>query len=244
MYGFQSRVRYSEVDESGFLTLPAMMDYLQDCSTFQSEALGVGIDWLRERNRAWFLNAWHIVIDRKPRLGDPISVWTAAHGFQGLYGLRHFCIRDGAENMLLRADSMWFMYDLSRMFPAKPTEEFSAPYLSDTDIPGLELPPMERKITVPEEMHALESLTVMKHHLDTNHHVNNAQYVRIAMEAAGAEAVSELFAEYRKAAVLGDRMYVSCGTDGRGMKVVSLSDAEGKPYALVRFREEGKGRQQ
>ena len=36
MYQFESRVRYSEVDSERHLTLPAVMDYLQDCCTFQS----------------------------------------------------------------------------------------------------------------------------------------------------------------------------------------------------------------
>ena len=51
IYTFDSRVRYSEVDHQGTLTLPAMMNYLQDCSTFQSEDIGVGLSALRERKR-------------------------------------------------------------------------------------------------------------------------------------------------------------------------------------------------
>lgn len=56
IYTFDSRVRYSEVDHQGTLTLPAMMNYLQDCSTFQSEDIGVGLSALRERKRAWLLS--------------------------------------------------------------------------------------------------------------------------------------------------------------------------------------------
>ena len=37
MYQFDSRVRYSETGENGELTLTGMINYLQDCSTFQSE---------------------------------------------------------------------------------------------------------------------------------------------------------------------------------------------------------------
>ena len=39
-----------------------------------------------------------------------------------------------------------------------------------------------RRITVPEEYEEKEPVLVMKHHLDTNHHVNNAQYVEIVRE--------------------------------------------------------------
>ena len=47
-----------------------------------------------------------------------------------------------------------------------------------------------------------------RHHLDTNRHVNNAQYVAIARELLPVDfALGELRVEYRKAAVLGDVMY-------------------------------------
>ena len=36
MYEFDSRVRYSEVDHHGTMTVPALINYFQDCSTFQS----------------------------------------------------------------------------------------------------------------------------------------------------------------------------------------------------------------
>ena len=49
MYTFESRVRYSETDHRETMTLPAIVNYFQDCSTFQSEDLGVGIDYFREK---------------------------------------------------------------------------------------------------------------------------------------------------------------------------------------------------
>ena len=43
-YSFEGRVRYSETGENGFLTLPGILNYFQDCSTFQSEEVGLGIE--------------------------------------------------------------------------------------------------------------------------------------------------------------------------------------------------------
>ena len=43
MYTFDSRVRYSETDVNGTLSVTAAVNYFQDCSTFQSEDLGVGV---------------------------------------------------------------------------------------------------------------------------------------------------------------------------------------------------------
>ena len=46
MYSFSNRVRYSEVNSEKELTLPSLLDYLQDCCTFESEDFGVGVDYL------------------------------------------------------------------------------------------------------------------------------------------------------------------------------------------------------
>ena len=59
MYSFDSRVRYSEVDEDRKLSLTGVINYMQDCSTFQSEDLNMGIDYLTEKHRAWLLSSWH-----------------------------------------------------------------------------------------------------------------------------------------------------------------------------------------
>ena len=39
MYTFDGRIRYSEVDRKRALTVEKLIDYFQDCSSFQSEDL-------------------------------------------------------------------------------------------------------------------------------------------------------------------------------------------------------------
>ena len=41
MYEYDSRVRLSEVDQHQRMTLNAVLNYFQDCSSFHSEDLGV-----------------------------------------------------------------------------------------------------------------------------------------------------------------------------------------------------------
>ena len=58
MYQFQNRIRYSELDSSGRLRLPALLDYFQDCSIFHSEELGLGVEYLKEKEMIWALSSW------------------------------------------------------------------------------------------------------------------------------------------------------------------------------------------
>ena len=52
MYTINSRVRYSETDERGQLSLTGIINYMQDCSTFQSEDARVGVEYLYNGHRA------------------------------------------------------------------------------------------------------------------------------------------------------------------------------------------------
>ena len=82
MYTFDSRVRYSETDENGNLSLESVSDYMQDCTNFQSEDLGVGLEYHRQKNIMWVLNFWQIVIDEYPAMGENITVGTQAFGLK------------------------------------------------------------------------------------------------------------------------------------------------------------------
>ena len=49
MYTYESRVRFSEVDHYETMTLPSIINYFQDGSIFQSEDIGLGVDYLKEK---------------------------------------------------------------------------------------------------------------------------------------------------------------------------------------------------
>ena len=98
-----------------------------------------------------------------------------------------------------------------------------------------------RKIQLPEEYESTEPVIVGKHHIDTNHHVNNAQYVEIAREVLPDEVeVSELRVEYKKAAVFGDVIYPRVSRTEEGY-TASLCDERGAAYAVIWLREQQRG---
>ncbi len=57
MYSFRSRIRYSECGADGRLTVTSLLNYFQDCSTFQSEDLGIGVKSLHEKGAMWVVNS-------------------------------------------------------------------------------------------------------------------------------------------------------------------------------------------
>ena len=235
MYQFDSRVRYSETDEEGRLSLTGILNYFQDCSTFQSEDLGMGVRYLTEHGRAWWLTSWQIVIDRYPVLGEKIVISTWPYDFKGIYGYRNFTLQDQEGGYLARAASVWFFFDTVRQKPARLTPEDIRGYGEAQ--PRLTMDYASRKIALPEEYEERPRILVSRHHLDTNHHVNNARYVEIARESLPQEiSVKELRVEYKKAAVLGDYMIPRVSRTEEGYVTALYSD-QGAPYAVVWLRE-------
>lgn len=227
MYTFNSLIRYSELDEIGYLSIPKFIDYFQDCSCFQSESLGVGRTMLEERNLAWVLNFWQVVINRRPVQGEKVEVGTFPTDFKGFFGTRNFFMKDENSAYLAMANSIWTLLDMTTGRPVKAGEEITSKYQLEASLP-MEYAP--RKVTLPSEMKALEPVKVLKEHIDTNHHMNNAQYVVVAMNYLPDDAdIKELRIEYKKQAYLGDMIYPYVAQIENGY-AISLKDAEGNIY--------------
>ena len=78
-------------------------------------------------------------------------------------------------------------------------------------------------------------LAIAHHHLDTNHHVNNGQYVRMAQDYIPEDfSIHQMRAEYKKQAVLGDVIVPEVSYD-QGKWIVSLCDEKKNPYAIIEF---------
>ena len=240
MYTFESRIRYSETDSEGKLTMEALLDYFQDCSIFHSEDLDIGIAYLAENHKIWVLSSWQIVVDRYPQLCERVTIGTYAYDFKGCFGYRNFFMKDEDGNYTARANTLWTLLDTEHFKPTHPTEEMLQKYVLEEKLPMTYL---GRKIAIPEGGRFEEDIIVRAQHLDTNHHVNNGQYVRMAMDVLPEDfSVTGLRAEYRRQALLHDVLRPYVVADGEGTEgerfVVSLQDHEGNVYVNVEL--EGK----
>lgn len=232
MYSYQSRIRYSELDETGHLRLESLLDYFQDCSTFQSEDLGLGVEYLREFHMVWVMSSWQIVAERYPKLGETVTVGTFPYEFKGFVGYRNFLMADEAGKLLAYANTLWSLLDTRTGKPAKPTQEMLEKYVLE---PKMEMDYAPRKIRLPEELlKEGEPVPVRPHHLDVNHHVNNGQFVRIAMESLKSNfQVRQLRAEYKKQVMLGEVLIPYTAVTEDEKFVVVLKNKEGAVCCVV-----------
>lgn len=235
MYSFESRVRYSECDRTGRLSLVSMVNYLQDCSTFHSEEVDCGFKALGERGIAWILAIWRIEIDELPALSENITVSTWCYEMTRSHANRCFSIQDASGKTLVRADSQWFVYDTARGRVGRVPEDQRV-YLGDE--PRLEMAPLEKRLQPEGEGQVCSPVTVRAHNLDTNQHMNNAQYVLLALDALAelghAGPVGSIEVLYRKMALLGDVIVPVVYRRNEGWDV-ELAGEDGAAYAILRL---------
>ena len=142
-------------------------------------------------------------------------------------------MKDEQGKQLACANSIWVFMDLEKGRPTRPAKEHIEPY--GTEEP-LDMPYEGRKILMPEECEDMEPFPVRRYHIDTNEHVNNCQYVQMALEMLPREmSAGQLRVDYKKSAVLGDIIYPKVSREAE-RTVVELCDAEGKPYAVVELK--------
>ena len=210
-----------------------MINYFQDCSTFQSEDIGVGVEVLKKRKKAWILSYWQVVIERFPKVCEQITIGTFATGFKGLYGNRNFLMNDSKGNRIAYANSVWVFMDTEKGRPARPGDEDVLPYGME---PPLEMKYEDRKIKLSVLSEALPSFPVRKYHIDTNEHVNNCQYVQMALEILPDDMdIHQLRVDYKQSAKYGDAIFPRVAFETE-RTMVELCDGNEKPYAVIEFK--------
>lgn len=232
MYEENWQVRFSECNKNHELTYNGIVNYFQDCSNLQSESLKVGLDYLTKRNRAWVLDFWQIVIERKPKAFEKIKVQTWANGFKGFFGTRNFVMKSANDEMLAFANSSWVYLDTATGRPVRITEAESGTYPVEEP---LEMEAVSRKIEVPKELVLIDEVEVKSHHIDVYCHMNNGRYIELAADyLLEGEEIRQVCCQYKKQARLGDRIKVYQCIAKERITVV-LKDAEDSIYAVVSF---------
>ena len=232
MYTMEGTIRYSECTTDNKIKISAILNYFQDCTTENSEKLGVGYAYLKEHHRAWLLNSWQVIIKRRPNVGEKIEICTWATGFKGVFGPRDFVMKTADGEELALAHSLWVYVDTKSGRPIKPSEEEIAAYEVKEPLSN---ETASRKINLSKNLVPVDTFTVRKYHIDTNSHMNNSKYVELACEALPDDfSVGQIRVEYKKAAVLGDVLELRYEKENERI-IMELCDEAATPYAIVEF---------
>ena len=172
------RVRPAEVDATDHLTLPALLDLFQDLAGQHAEALGLGMDRLRETGTAWVLNRMVFEAGALPRTGADVRIETWPSGTDRLYAWRDAVVFDAGGHVVARGTTRWLTIHIETRRPRRMDEGLER--LVPQRPPALVLPDRAAALFEAAAMHVV----LVRHaDLDVNGHANNVQYARWFVEA-------------------------------------------------------------
>ncbi len=232
MYKYSDRVSYSEVDSNLNLTYYALVNYMQDCSCFHSDDVGVGVYYLAPRKLGWFVTNYEIHINRMPKYTEKIVISTFPYQVRGMMARRVYsiCTEDG--EVLIYADSLWVLMDLENQHPTRLDDKIVSAYPLDDQMPDFNF--TRSKLRYTKEGQRVGSFVVNENYIDTNGHMNNSFYIDVTRRYLPCEDFSEINVNYKKAALLFDELEVYLVELESGYQVVLMKDNE--VYTIVEYK--------
>ena len=203
MYSLKYKVTTSCCDSEGRLKLYSALQMMQDCSEMWIDSVPVVKRYFAEQNMAQLLATRQVEVVRVPEYKEELTVTTSVYEVKPMFGFRNTFIYDADGNPCYKTWSMGAFVDKAA---GKLKRVDDATIQSMKLDPQLEMNYKDRRIILPKEGgEVLEPVRVLRADIDYNRHMNNANYVRVAMELlpVGFE-VRGLRVEYRVAAKLGD----------------------------------------
>lgn len=232
MYSLNYKVTTSTCDSEGKLKLYSALQMMQDCSEMWIDSEPQVKDYFARENMAQLLASRQVEIVRVPDFKEELTVTTSVYGMKPMFGFRNTFIYDAEGKPCYRTWSMGAFVDKAYGKLKRVDDTVAVSLLIE---PQLEMDYKDRRIILPKtEGEVLEPVKVMRADIDYNKHLNNANYVRMAMELLPEDfEIKGLRVEYRVAAKLSD-MLVPTIYKHDGVIIVSLSIGE-DVSAIIEF---------
>ncbi len=203
MYSLNYKVTTSTCDEQGKLKLFSALQMMQDCSELWFSSEPESKRFFDKNGRAQLLAFRQVEVVRMPNFGEDLSVQTSVYEVKPMFGFRNTFIYDSNNAVCLRSWSMgaFVSRDTGTLAPL-PDEICQALTLEEK----LPMNYQSRKIVIPKSEPKIgEGFPIWKDYIDYNKHVNNAQYIRLAMELLPEGFhIDNLRVEFKTSARLGD----------------------------------------
>ena len=232
MYSLKYKVTTSTCDTEGRLKLYSALQMMQDCSEMWLESEPVVKEYFHRENMAQLLASRQVEIVRVPTFKEALTVTTSVYEMKPMYGFRNTFIYDAEGKPCYRTWSMGAFVDMNNGKLKRVDDSVAQSLLIE---PKQEMNYRDRRIILPKsDGLAAAPIKVMRADIDYNRHVNNANYIRMAMELLPDDfIVTGMRVEYRVAAKLGDTLTPTVYEIENGFIVALSIDKEAS--AMVEF---------
>ncbi|MDR1899115.1 MAG: acyl-ACP thioesterase [Treponema sp.] len=168
-------LRFGAIDRSDRLTLASTFDLFQEVAISHAEHLGVGRDSMAKTRQGWILSRISVQMDRRPVFGETITVRSWPRGWEKLFALRDYDIRDASGAAVVRGRSNWLILDLDKRRPLRPQAVMDGLPLNE----GIDaLPSAANSLGTRDNLVKAGERRALYSDIDYNGHVNNTRYIQ------------------------------------------------------------------
>ncbi len=222
MTEYTHRIRYSETDRTGHLSMQGLLRLFQDMNYLGAEDAGRGIAYQEAHGAAWYLLGWDIHVCKMPQLSEVVIFRSRFYQLAGALAKKYMTLTSADGVVLAYALTNWAYVDKSsgavRPFP-------------DGYWEGEEITPLPNGLCDMKRprMHAgmvpLTPITIGEGLIDENGHVNNVRFTELALSLMGYETGAvALRATFIRQTRLGDMLTPMRGGDTAAPLLAFLGD--------------------
>ena len=233
-------LRGYECDASGRMSVPALMNMMQESANRNALDYGIGIADLAQKGFGWMLMRFQLRMHHYPRYGDTIRLMTYPTLVEKYVIYRDFRVLAKDGTLLADASSTWLVFSTEKRVMV------SLPDFIRTLIPpsGTEpLPKLPSKPafqTAPFTPTHAKTMEVGWLSIDQNQHVNNVAYVEWLLESVDKETLNtrklgEIDLVYRSETRWHDQLRVEVAVNDSQTRLHRIVHVEtGKEVLLAR----------
>lgn len=186
MYEMTCRIRFSETDKTGRLSMNGLLRLFQDCGYEHALDRGFGSDFTRRTHCTWYLLSWEIEALDMPYAGEEVVLKTFIYDMQESLAKKSIAMYDRRGRCLAKGDTVWVYMNIERQEPSL-LQEYADRWLPEDFGDRTDESTMRRRILIPQDGVMLTPCKINDYLLDTNGHANNVRLTELAMSIAGAD---------------------------------------------------------
>ena len=232
-------ITFTDINENNELSNKGILRLMQEIAGIHSGTLGYGLNDIPKTGLAWIILNWKLKVFSRPKCTTVLTINTWSRKKTPLFAYRDFEIYDDKKNLVAIATSKWILYNINKQSISK------IPIDVKENFPDVNKSvfneDFNEKLKEPENSKFIYEYKIQRRDIDTNHHVNNLNYLDYAIEALPENVYlntnfSNIEIMYKHEAKLGDIISVLyCYTENNEY-IITIKDKEmQKIHAIIKL---------
>lgn len=233
-------LRGYECDATGRLSVPALMNLMQESANRNAVTYGISIADIASQAIGWMLMRFRLRMHHYPRYGQTIRLLTYPTAVEKYFIYRDFRVLDDDGTLLADATSTWLVFNTEKRAMVPLPAFIRNVSLPDTVKPLPKLSSKPDFQTIPWQPTNEKQVEVGWFSIDQNQHVNNVAYVEWLLESMDTETLktrelTEIDLVYRTESHWNDQLLVQSTQEQPDAFLHRIvQEASGKDVLLAR----------